>query len=94
MENTKRYITNLKIGRFNIIGILGNLNELKHFLHSHKIDIMLLNETKLSTNKEIKVPRYASVRKDRSNRGTGGGVMILIKRTKKSKNRFFYCIFQ
>ena len=79
MENTKNLISKLKIGHFNINGIVGNLNELKEFIYFHKIDIMLLNETKLSINKVIKVPGFVSVRKDRNDKGTGGGVMILIK---------------
>ena len=54
--NIKNFISKLKIGHFNINGIVGNLNELKEFIHSHKIDIMLLNATQLSINKLNKVP--------------------------------------
>lgn len=61
-----------------------NANEIRHktcelieFLNRIKVDIMLINETKLSAKDSYKIRNYTSERYNRDN--AAGGVMILIK---------------
>lgn len=79
----KNCLKSIKLSHFNINGLLGHFVELKDFIDVHNIDIMLLNETKISAKRNIKLSGYDCIRKDRNDLGTGGGVMILIRNTIK-----------
>lgn len=48
----------IKIDIWNANGLQQRLNELKIFLHSNKIDVMLISETHLTTKNYIKIPFY------------------------------------
>lgn len=53
------------------------LPELKEIIDRRKLDIILINETKLTDRLIIKIKNYTLIRKDRDT--IGGGVAILIK---------------
>ena len=70
----------LNIAHWNANGLRQSLSELKDFLRTHKVDIMLINETRLNSKTNVYVPGYNKLRKDRLNDKMGaGGVLILIK---------------
>lgn len=72
---------NINILHWNANGILNKTHELPYFLHIHKIDIMLINETKLIKTDTINIKGYTIYRKDRNTTTTrGGGVAILVKK--------------
>jgi exonuclease III len=51
-------------------------HELEHFLHSNRIDIAALCETKLTPHKRFTLPGYVIYRRDRNQHG--GGVCLLV----------------
>lgn len=67
----------MKIVSWNACGLRQNVQEVRHYLESEDIDIMLLNETKLTEDVNIQIKNYKFIRKDRT--AHGGGVGILIK---------------
>lgn len=67
----------LKICSWNANGIRHKTCELIEFLNRFKIDIMLINETKLSAKDNFKIRNYTCERYNRDN--AAGGVMILVK---------------
>ena len=72
-----KYKSSLKIAHLNIQSINNKFDQLKHFLYSHQIDIMSLNETFLNSNKQLFIEDYNIIRRDRLDR-RGGGVCLLI----------------
>lgn len=71
---------NLKIFAINVnslINIQRRLN-LMEFINTHKPDIILLSETKLSEKHKINFENYDIVRKDRPNSKRSGGTAIII----------------
>ena len=79
--------TKLKILQFNIAAISSKKEELKRFLAKHKIDIILLQETKMVPEDATpKIPGYTIIRNDRplpkgKRTGRGGGTLIGIRNT-------------
>lgn len=71
----------LKIVTWNANGILNKLDQLKLFLFKHKVDIMLINESKLIKTDGLRIKNYSILRSDRNSNDNvrGGGVLILIK---------------
>ena len=55
-------------------GLYGNINELRQFICDHRVDIMLINEVTLSSDKIVNVQGYRCIRKNRNPEGSG--VMI------------------
>ena len=74
-------VTSLNIVHWNANGIRRNLSEIRQFILDHNVDILLLNETRLNSNVKFNILGYDSVRKDRVDGSSGGGVMILIKQS-------------
>lgn len=72
--------TIMKIAAWNANGLKNKLHETEHFIHTHKIDIFIITETKLQTTDKIKIQNYSSHRYDRNDPVPGGGVAILIKK--------------
>lgn len=77
-------VRNLKICHWNLNGIKEKALELENFMATHNIDVMLLNETKLSNNRKTPyIEGYKSYRRDRpalpDNKTPGGGVLIYLK---------------
>lgn len=66
----------IKICSWNANGLRPKLAELREFLSRLKVDIMLLNETKLTPEIAFKIKNYHIIRKDRT--AHGGGVAIII----------------
>lgn len=76
-------MNNLKIVQWNSNGILRKQNELENFVSKHKIDIILLCETKLSTNTKLKIRNFHTYRNDLPpKRGSpaNGGTAVLVHR--------------
>ena len=58
--------TTLKILQLNIDSIMSKVEELKDFIKKNKIDVFVIQETKLvRSDKPIRIPGYTVVRKDR-----------------------------
>lgn len=55
------------------------MSELKNILPQLKVDIVLLNKTKLKSSTKFYVPGFQCIRKERDNDLNDGGVAILIK---------------
>lgn len=67
------------ITSWNANGILSKTGELTHFLHKHKVHIMLINETKLTPIDTIHIKGYTIHRQDRLTQHTpAGGVAAII----------------
>lgn len=64
------------IHSWNIQGIAKWQAELIHFLRENNLDIMGLNETRLLSNRTIKIHGYDILRKDRAS-GQGGIAVLL-----------------
>lgn len=67
----------IKICTWNANGIRQKICELIDFLNRFKIDIMLVNETKLSVKDRFRIRNYTCERYSRDN--AAGGVMILVR---------------
>ncbi|XP_028403422.1 uncharacterized protein LOC114526119 [Dendronephthya gigantea] len=67
----------------NINSLLLHIDELKLFLSTSKIDILAINETKLDSlieNREIQLPGFELVRRDRDLNGRhGGGICLYVR---------------
>ena len=63
---------------WNANGIRYKTDELMQIMSSHKADIALISETRLSVNIRISIPGFSIYRNDRLN-NIGGGTMIIIK---------------
>lgn len=61
---------------WNCFALKNKINDLEMFINNRKIDIVLLNETKLDNSFTSNINNYEIIRKDRNNRG--GGVAIII----------------
>jgi exonuclease III len=70
---------NIKIATWNANGITNKIDDLKTFLTTEKIDIMIINETKLTTNDKLYFNNYKTYRHDRPTNTRAGGVAIIIK---------------
>ena len=79
MAVTRKNISTLILGHWNANGLYGNINELRQFICDHRVDIMLINEVRLNSDKIVNVHGYRCIRKDKNSKGTGGGVMIFVK---------------
>jgi endonuclease/exonuclease/phosphatase (EEP) superfamily protein YafD len=70
---------NIKIATCNANGITNKIDELKTFLTTEKIDIMIIKETKLTTNDKLYFNNYKTYRHDRPTNTGAGGVAVIIK---------------
>ena len=68
-----------KLSSWNANGIGNKITFLINYLTKHKIDIMLLNETKLTQGDKLSLRGYITIRRDRAAQNRGGGVAVLIK---------------
>lgn len=75
---------NLKIVSWNANSIKDKKMELQDFIHNHRPDIVLLQETFLKSNDKFGMPNYITYRTDRDN-GRGGGVAILTHKNLQHK---------
>ena len=71
MAGTRSASSILNVAHWNTNGLRQSVSELKDLLRLHRIDIMLINETKLNAKTNIYVPGYNKFRKDRQNGKTG-----------------------
>ncbi|CAG5100732.1 Similar to X-element\ORF2: Probable RNA-directed DNA polymerase from transposon X-element (Drosophila melanogaster) [Cotesia congregata] len=71
-------MTNIKICSWNANGLKNKLGEVIEFISRNKIDIFLINETRLCEKDKLKVRNYNCIRKDKNY--TAGGVAILVKK--------------
>jgi exonuclease III len=78
MFSRQSYVTKyLKVAHWNCFTIKNKKTQLKNCLFENVIDMMSLNETKLSQEIPLVIAGYEIVRKDRNKKG--GGVAILVK---------------
>ena len=66
----------LIIAHWNANGISSKHGEVMNFLAVNRIDILLVNETRLTSKHKCKIPGYKNFRKDRAGNVTAGGVAI------------------
>lgn len=72
-------LNNLKIAVWNANGLANHTLEIKIFLVTHNIDIMLISESHLTNRSHIKIPQYTTYNTQHPD-GTGhGGTAIIIK---------------
>ncbi|CAH1384245.1 unnamed protein product [Tenebrio molitor] len=69
----------IKIATWNANGIINKIDETKTFLMTEKIDIMIINETKLTSSDKLYFNNYKTYRQDRPTNTRAGGVAIIIK---------------
>ena len=69
----------IKIFSWNANGISTKDDLLLNYINNEKIDIILLNETRLKKNKNFKIRGFTALRQDRIDDSGYGGVAILIK---------------
>ena len=69
----------IKICHLNIQSIVPKIDELKHFLATNSVSVCSVNETWLTKSKNLTIPNYNIVRKDRDSKG--GGVLLLIHKS-------------
>ena len=66
--------------QFNANGIGNKLTELSEFLKRHNVKVVVIQESKLSSNsKTPSIQNFTTVRKDRQ--GQGGGLLTLIHKS-------------
>lgn len=69
---------------WNCQGVQNKKTELKHFVQQHKIHIILLNETQLSSKIKFKTPNFQIYRNDRmpitGNRAIGGTAIFILNK--------------
>ena len=71
----------LRLMQWNANEISGKITELLTFLHSNNVNIVAMQETKLTNkSKQPKTSGWAAVRLDRQ-KNKGGGLLVLIKET-------------
>lgn len=83
MSNNNPLNNNLRIIHWNANGITNKSDELKILLNNEKIDIALINETRLLPSSKLTIPNYFTYRTDNSPRPgstANGGTAILIHR--------------
>ena len=57
MSNTRHNVKRkILIAHWNANGLRGNIREVMNFLDTHEIDILLVNETKLTEKIKCKIP--------------------------------------
>lgn len=73
-------VSNLNIVTWNACGLRNKVGSLINFLSVHKIDIMFINETKLSADQKFRIRGYKVLRKDNSSGLIArGGLCAIIK---------------
>ena len=71
----------IRLMQWNANGISGKITELLTFIHSNNVNIVAIQETKLTNKtKPLKTPGWAAVRLDH-HMNKGGGLLMLIKDT-------------
>ena len=71
-----------KLAALNIVSLQAHIDELSVYMHSKVIDILAINESRLSSsisNGEVSIPGYILERNDRNR--DGGGVALYIRNT-------------
>ena len=67
----------------NINSLFAHIDELRVFISNNKVDILCINETKLDSSindKEVHIPNFEIIRRDRRTNGRhGGGICIYIR---------------
>uniref|UniRef100_A0A1B0DFL9 Uncharacterized protein n=1 Tax=Phlebotomus papatasi TaxID=29031 RepID=A0A1B0DFL9_PHLPP len=77
MDNEEN--NSLRVLQWNINGVRSKLQDLIVLCSQEKIDVMLLQETKITPRCSLRIPGYKLFRSDRTDRG--GGVLVGVKNT-------------
>lgn len=67
----------LNICSWNANGLKTRISELKEFINRQKVDIMIINDTRFTETHRLKVKTYTCIRKDVTQKTTGGIIMIV-----------------
>ena len=76
------FLLMFKLAAVNIVSLQAHIDELRVYMHSKVIDILAINESRLSSsisNGEVSIPGYILERYDRNR--DGGGVALYIRNT-------------
>lgn len=69
----------ITVASWNANGVIKKQSHMINFLLTNKIDILIINETKLKLADKLKIKGYEVIRKDRDQNSGAGGVAILVK---------------
>lgn len=69
----------IEIFQWNCNGLYSRLSELKNYIYKNNPHIICLQETRLTSKKNFKLPNYSIVRRDRPPPTQGGGTLIAIR---------------
>lgn len=69
----------LKIAIWNANGFCQHVEEVKAFLLAHKIDIMLISETHMTTKSHVKIPNYCIYTTEHPSGRAHGGTAVIIR---------------
>ena len=78
----KKHIKNLSIATLNINSIVSKFNDLLFLLNDQLVDVLSINESKLTSSDDLSTfehPNYDLLRRDRQING-GGGVLVYVKK--------------
>lgn len=78
-------LNTLRVLQWNLNGLRGRLQDLMVLCGRLEIDVLLLQETKITPRQNVRIPGYSLFRNDRTN--NGGGVVIGVKKVKDINNR-------
>lgn len=79
-----------KLVFWNANGILQHLNEIKIFLRTNNIDIMLISETHLTSKSYVRIPNYTLFSTNHpDNRAHGGTAVIVLNKIKHHESEKF-----
>lgn len=67
----------LRCCTWNANGLRNHIGELRNFICHHRLDLITVNETKLTEDIKIKIKDFQIFRKDRT--AHGGGVAIIVR---------------
>jgi exonuclease III len=73
----------LQLAIWNSNGLSQHRDELKVFLHTYDIDIMLISETHFTVKTHFRIPYYTVHHTNHPNRTARGGTAIIIKNSNK-----------
>lgn len=69
----------LRISVWNANGLIHHIQELKHFLSHHNIDVMLISETHFTNKNYLNIPNYTIYHTMHPDGSADGGSAIIIK---------------
>jgi exonuclease III len=69
----------LKLAVWDANGLIQHRDELKTFLYTHDIDVMLISETNFTEKSHIRIPKYTLHHTNHPAGTTWGGTAVILK---------------